>query len=208
MSQFLLICQWNEFAGQANGGGIGPNHNIYVDSHSPQLSNDIEPTSLTTCAYKRPNKTCDGYGWQPINLLRVLLDMYRFELDNYYNNYDNIYREWNSTILIILEPNDGVELKTNNSNVNNIFIEWFVAIGDPVKYFKIFIDNSDPIYTCNTYATIYLDIGMHEIIVEAVGNPTSLYPLSNNKLDVNVPLSIKNAQLAKASVRIFITDDE
>ena len=41
--QFLLICQWNEFAGQPNG---SPG---YTDSYNVSLSNDFEPTRFVLC---------------------------------------------------------------------------------------------------------------------------------------------------------------
>ena len=47
--QILLICQWNEFAGQP-GGPPGQ----YVDSYNSSLTNDMEPISLSECAYVRP----------------------------------------------------------------------------------------------------------------------------------------------------------
>jgi len=61
---FVLVNQWNEFAGQANGQGYGPNHDLYVDSYSAELTNDMEPTDLAACAYRRPNTTCGGYGYR------------------------------------------------------------------------------------------------------------------------------------------------
>lgn len=91
LPQFLFVCQWNEFAGellflllmvapfigfagtgQANGQGYGPNHDDYVDSYSAELSNDMEPTSLTACAYARPNTVCGGWCVHCCGLLLLL----------------------------------------------------------------------------------------------------------------------------------------
>lgn len=68
---FVLVNQWNEFAGQPNGGGYGPHHDDFVDSYSSELTNDMEPTDLAACGYKRPNITCGGYGYRQLNLLRL-----------------------------------------------------------------------------------------------------------------------------------------
>ncbi len=64
--RFLTICQWNEFAGQPKGS------KSYVDSYSVQLNNDIEPTSLTSCAYRG----CGGWGFYYLNLTRAFLHLY------------------------------------------------------------------------------------------------------------------------------------
>jgi hypothetical protein len=70
--RFLLICQWNEFAGQPEGAGYGPKHDMYVDSYSPELSNDIEPTSLTTPAYRGKG----GWGYLYLNLTQAAIFLY------------------------------------------------------------------------------------------------------------------------------------
>lgn len=69
---FLWVNQWNEYAGQGNGQGYGPNKNIYVDIYSSELGNDMEPTDLRACGYARPGVACGGYGWRQYNLLRFL----------------------------------------------------------------------------------------------------------------------------------------
>jgi hypothetical protein len=70
----LLVSQWNEFAGQDNGGGYGTDKMCFGDSYSRDLSNDIEPTSLESSdCYVRPNSTCLGWGMFGVNLLRALL---------------------------------------------------------------------------------------------------------------------------------------
>jgi len=68
--RFLFVNQWNEFAGQANGGGYGPNKTDFVDIFSSELGNDMEPTDLRTCGYRRWGVACGGYGWRQLNLLR------------------------------------------------------------------------------------------------------------------------------------------
>lgn len=55
--QVLLVNQWNEYAGQAEGSTTE-----YVDIYNSTLGNDMEPTSLTECAYRRPDdRRCGGW---------------------------------------------------------------------------------------------------------------------------------------------------
>lgn len=55
--QVLLVNQWNEYAGQPEKAGTE-----YVDIYNATLGNDMEPTSLTECAYVRPNnRRCGGW---------------------------------------------------------------------------------------------------------------------------------------------------
>ena len=70
--RFLEIHQYQEFAGQWEGFGYGPNKDIYVDSYSVELSDDIEPVSLTAAAYRGDG----GWGFYYLNLLRALVDCY------------------------------------------------------------------------------------------------------------------------------------
>ncbi len=70
--RFLQIHQFQEFAGQWEGGGYGPARDMYVDSYSVELSDDIEPVSLTAHAYRGEG----GWGFLYLNLLRALVDCY------------------------------------------------------------------------------------------------------------------------------------
>jgi len=71
--RFLEIHQYQEFAGQWEGFGYGPNKDIYVDSYSVEMSDDIEPVSLTAAAYRGDG----GWGFYYLNLLRALVDCYQ-----------------------------------------------------------------------------------------------------------------------------------
>jgi len=71
--RFVEIHQFNEFAGQPEGSGYGDDHSIYVDSYSVELSDDIEPVSLTAPAYRGEG----GWGFLYLNLTRALVDLYR-----------------------------------------------------------------------------------------------------------------------------------
>lgn len=70
--RFLEIHQFQEYAGQWEGGGYGPEKNMYVDSYSVELSDDIEPVSLTAHAYRGQG----GWGFLYLNLMRALVDCY------------------------------------------------------------------------------------------------------------------------------------
>ncbi len=69
----LQFHQFNEFAGQPEGQGHGPNHDYYYDSYSSELNDDIEPTSLSAPAYRGTG----GWGFLQLNLVRALVDLYR-----------------------------------------------------------------------------------------------------------------------------------
>jgi hypothetical protein len=67
---FLVVCQWNEFAGQPDG-STG-----YTDSYNVTLSNDMEPTSLDLCGYVHDGDArCGGWGFYYLNLLAASLEV-------------------------------------------------------------------------------------------------------------------------------------
>jgi hypothetical protein len=69
---FLIVCQWNEFAGAPDG---SPS---YADSYNVTLSNDIEPTSLTECGHVRQGDAgCGGWGFFYLNLMRATVALAR-----------------------------------------------------------------------------------------------------------------------------------
>lgn len=70
--KFIQIHQWNEFAGQKNGEGYGPRHQVYVDEYSLPFSDDLEPTQLHGCAYRG----CGGWGYYYMNLTKALIALY------------------------------------------------------------------------------------------------------------------------------------
>jgi hypothetical protein len=73
--KFIQIHQWNEFAGQKEGEGYGPDHHGYVDEYNLESSDDIEPTQLQACAYRG----CGGWGYYYMNLTKALISLYRGE---------------------------------------------------------------------------------------------------------------------------------
>jgi hypothetical protein len=66
--RFIQLHQFQEFAGAPETPG-----GWYGDSYSPELSDDIEPTSLTAAAYRGDG----GWGFRWLNLTRALVDLYR-----------------------------------------------------------------------------------------------------------------------------------
>jgi len=73
--KFIQIHQWNEFAGQKEGEGYGPNHNVYVDEYNFEGSDDLEPTDPHGCAAHG----CGGWGYYYMNLTKALIALYRGE---------------------------------------------------------------------------------------------------------------------------------
>ena len=74
--QVVFLHQFNEFAGQPEGRGYGPDNNIYVDSYSVEFSDDLEPVSLTAPGYRGDK---GGWGFYYLNLTQALMAMYRDE---------------------------------------------------------------------------------------------------------------------------------
>jgi hypothetical protein len=70
--RFVQLHQFNEYAGQPEGQGYGAKHDNYYDSYSAELSDDLEPTSLTAPAYRGDG----GWGFVMLNLTRALVDLY------------------------------------------------------------------------------------------------------------------------------------
>ncbi len=75
----VMLHQFNEYTGQAEGHGYGPDKNIYVDSYSNELSDDLEPVSLTAPGFRGDQ---GGWGFYYLNLTRALMDIYRGVVDD------------------------------------------------------------------------------------------------------------------------------
>ncbi|MFA5814524.1 MAG: hypothetical protein WC865_02770 [Bacteroidales bacterium] len=116
----IFLHQFNEFAGQAEGHGLGKNHDIYLDEHSIEFSDDFEPVSLTASGSR---DSTGGWGFYYLNMTRALMDIF-------YNN-DN-----NSTLLAasITEVSDK-SIKLNWSVAGEMPKNFTVAIGNKV-FFK------------------------------------------------------------------------
>ena len=68
LPRFVNVCQWNEYAGTPQGQAA-----TYEDSYSPDLSNDLEPTSPWAPAYQRPGNVRAGGGWGYLGLNALAL---------------------------------------------------------------------------------------------------------------------------------------
>ncbi len=73
----IQIHQWNEFAGQLTGQGMGPGikREVYGDEYNLDLSDDLEPTQLNGCGYRG----CGGWGYYYMNLTKAAISLYRNE---------------------------------------------------------------------------------------------------------------------------------
>ena len=81
---FLQLHQFQEFIGQEE----NPNTRFYGDSYSVELSDDIEPVSLTCPGYRGDG----GWGFLYLNLTRALIDLYRQKTPE-------------TTVLVVEQPN-------------------------------------------------------------------------------------------------------
>jgi len=102
----VFLHQFNEFSGQLEGFGMGPNRDIYADSYTVEFSDDIEPVSLTAPGYRGEG----GWGFYYLNLTQALIALYRGQASD-------------CTILAVNTP---------VIQGNNLTVEWFV-LGMPAS---------------------------------------------------------------------------
>ncbi|MCC6730743.1 MAG: hypothetical protein IT208_15525 [Chthonomonadales bacterium] len=115
--RFIQLHQFQEYAGQPEGQGYGPNHDVYVDSYSVELSDDIEPVSLTSPAYRGSG----GWGYLFLNLTRALVDLYRQKTPV-------------TTVVAIGKP-----LGRSRVSGAAVDVEW-TAVGAPARGFTVSVD--------------------------------------------------------------------
>ena len=178
--RFLLINQWNEFAGQPNGSGYGPKHDQYVDTYDVPLSDDIEPTSLTACAYRG----CGGWGFYYLNLTRALVALYHEATPE-------------DTILAIARPQEGQKVSGGS-----LPLEW-TSIGRPVSHYTVLLDGRVVAHV-GAVTSYRLDLrgiarGPHQLIVRADG-ATTHFSLSREAED---PVGLGPAP-CQVAVRFFV----
>lgn len=178
----ILLHQFNEFAGQAEGHGYSPHKDIYVDSYSVELSDDIEPVSLTAMGYRGD---AGGWGFYYLNLTQALINLYRQDLEE-------------CTIMGVSSP-----LRNFIASGEKLHVTWSIAGKKPESY-SVLIDNSLVAENIkDTAFSVPLDnlySGTHILTVAAKGAVT-LYPLSWTEMDqrlsaaipvsVNVPFMLK-----------------
>ncbi len=161
----VQLHQWNEYAGQPEGQGYGPNHDQYVDSYSVELSDDLEPVSLTAPGYRGDK---GGWGFYYLNLTRALLDIYRGETEG-------------DTIMAVGSPAAKAVVATAECDV-----EWSV-IGKAPENYTVIVDGkilADNIKEQKCKVSLKgLAEGPHVLTVEAKG-VTTRYPLSYTRMDV------------------------
>ena len=107
--QHIFIHQFQEFAGQLEGQGYDENHNRYVDSYSVDLSDDLEPTSLTKSAYRGNG----GWGYFYLNLNKALVSMLREKSPE-------------TTVIVVAKPDRRHEVSGNSME-----LQWR-SVGKPL----------------------------------------------------------------------------
>jgi hypothetical protein len=168
---FLLINQFNEFAGEPRSAAI------HVDTYTENLSDDIEPTSLTDCGYV----SCGGWGFYYLNLTRALVHMYH-----------EVHPQ--STLLAVSNPLRGASVCGPTLQVS-----WTTAGAQP-SGFDVLVDGhavaSGLHVSPYTLSLKGLAPGAHTLTVRAVG-ATTRYSLSRTTfgqiLSKRVPVSVQSA---------------
>jgi len=172
----IFLHQFNEFAGQPEGHGQGKNHDIYLDEHSIEFSDDFEPVSLTAPGM-RDNK--GGWGFYYLNMTRALMDIFH-------------KKDQNSTLLAAY---------ISKISDQSIKLQWSVA-GEIPKSFDVAVDDKYLLKgisgnSCNIPVK-GLSKGNHTITISA-NNVHTHYALSKTEFDeisekplpVKVDLSLK-----------------
>jgi hypothetical protein len=113
----IFLHQFNEFTGQRDGHGMGPNHDIYVDTYNVEFSDDIEPVSLTAPGYRGEG----GWGFYYLNLTQALMALYRGEADD-------------CTLLAVSTP-----LRDSVVTGTHLNVTW-TTLGAPIDHVTLAID--------------------------------------------------------------------
>lgn len=216
--KWLMTCQFNEYAGQANGQGYGPTNGIYVDSYSATLSNDIEPTGLTACGYARPGFACGSFGFHSMNIQTMLNDV-----TNQLGALDD------SLMIAITSPEVGAQTNHSDAAGTSFSVSWlpigFNSSGITAGHFLTF--PSLPVnVSVNGTVVASVPAGITSVTINATalqldtrfpqwvcvtatpvapGNDAAhltRYPLSSTQFDSNVPLS--DAAMVPASADVLV----
>lgn len=159
---FVVFHQWNEFTGQAE--GYPYENGIYGDSYSVELSDDIEPVSLTAAGYRGDR---GGWGFRYANLTAALVDLYKQEP-----------RE--DSLLAVFAPVAGQEVSGSM-----VEVAW-EAVGKTPVSFTILLDGA-PVAEGIQGSAYTLDVsgiapGKHTVTVVAEGAVTH-YKLAFDRMD-------------------------
>jgi len=171
----VFLHQFNEYSGQPQGHGYGPDHSIYVDTYSVELSDDLEPVSLTAPGFRGDR---GGWGFYYLNLTRALMDLYRGKAGD-------------STLLAVSGPARGAVV----SGVT-LPVTWSI-VGAPASGFTLAVDGKAiRKHIAGTGAELSLAglaKGPHILTVIAEGAQTR-YPLSwielDDPLEASVPAKV------------------
>jgi hypothetical protein len=173
--QVIFLHQFNEFAGQPEGHGLGENHEIYLDEHSMEFSDDFEPVSMTAAGLR--DKT-GGWGFYYLNMTRALMDIFN-------------EKDMNSTVMAanISEKTDQ-SVKITWSVIGKVPVNYTVSIGEKVL-FKEFTG-----VTCEIPVK-ELSKGQNTVTISANGvntryklSKTEMDQVSDTALPVEVKLSV------------------
>lgn len=160
----VMLHQFNEFTGQREGDGRGAGRDIYTDTYSVELSDDLEPVSLTAPGYRGDQ---GGWGFTYLNLTRALMDLYRG-------------RASDCTFLAVSCPLEGAVVAGDALRV-----AWS-TLGVPPAGFTVALDGRtirEHVAGGETEIPLAgLAKGAHVLTVGAEG-ATTRYPLSQYKLD-------------------------
>ena len=171
----VFLHQFNEYSGQAEGHGMGPNHDIYVDTYNVEFSDDLEPVSLSAAGFRGDK---GGWGFYYLNLTQTLMALYRGEAQD-------------TTLLAVSSP-----LRDAVIGDRILHVTWS-TIGAPVSHFGVSIDHAcvQEHVTGNSLeiALPELTPGPHTLTVTAE-DATTRYPLSwlelDTRLEVPIPVSV------------------
>jgi hypothetical protein len=158
--QVIFLHQFNEFAGQTEGHGLGENHDIYLDEHSMEFSDDFEPVSMTAAGSR--DKT-GGWGFYYLNMTKALMDLFN-------------EKDMNSTIMAAnISEKTNQSVKISWSVIGKAPDNYTVSIGDKVL-FKDLAGMSCEIPVKE------LSKGMNAVSIKANG-VTTRYRLSKTEMD-------------------------
>jgi hypothetical protein len=171
----VFLHQFNEYSGQAEGHGMGPNHDIYADTYNVEFSDDLEPVSLTAPGFRGDK---GGWGFYYWNLTQALMALYRGEAQD-------------TTLLAVSSP-----LRDAVIGDRTLHVTWS-TIGAPASHFSISIDHTcvQEHVTGNSLEISLPELtpGPHTLTVAAEG-ATTRYSLSwlelDTRLEVPIPVSV------------------
>eukprot|EP01052_Picozoa_sp_SAG31_P013405 SAG31_NODE_805_length_11970_cov_3.710793_2_plen_1098_part_00 len=176
----LLVCQWNEWAGQ-------PDHKVggFVDAYNLSYTNDLEPTALSECGgYQHADDSgqlpiCDtGWGFFNLNLLAATLQSYRDAIAEVSKP---------TTVLRISHPPAPATVISKPPLVNEPLLRVTWAVVGPGSSYEVVVDDDLLSTTVVNETSLLLDLstledGVHSVSVGVVGG-YSHFPLDRGSLD-------------------------